>query len=353
MTPKICVYAISLNEAKHVEKFYQSCKLADLVLIADTGSTDDTVAIAQKLGIQTYAISVKPWRFDTARNIALGLIPSDYDICISMDLDEVLTPGWRERVIHAWREGVTRIQYRYEFAPGYQFNATKIHSRSGYNWSNICHEMIQPDSRHEEVWGFIEDLLMAHHQDATKGRQQYLPMLMAVVKENPSNNRDSWYLAREYYYMKEYQKCIDEFERYLALPSAVWHHERSFALRCQGKSYLALGLVSQAFDCLRLAVNTSRLCRDPWLDLAQACYTQNSWPECFYAATQALSITTREFVFTSDAEPWGARLYDLAALAAHNLGMKDTAVKYGQLALDMHPDDARLLKNMEYYQLVK
>jgi hypothetical protein len=33
--------------------------------------------------------------------------------------------------------------------------------------------------------------------------------------------------------------------------------------------------------------------------------------------------------------------------------MKDTAVKYGQLALDMHPDDDRLKKNMEYYQLVK
>jgi glycosyltransferase involved in cell wall biosynthesis len=350
MAPKICVYAISLNEEKHVEKFYQSCKDADMVLIADTGSTDQTVKIAKKLGIKTHAISVKPWRFDTARNIALGLIPSDYDICISMDLDEVLTPGWRECVLDAWRPGVSRIQYRYEFAPGYQFNATKIHSRYGYNWANICHEMIQPDSRHKEVWSFIEDLLIVHHQDTSKGRQQYLPMLMAGVKENPANNRDSWYLAREYWYMKEYQKCIDEFERYLALPTAVWHHERSFALRCQGKSYLELGLVTEAFDRLRLAVNTSRQCRDPWLDLAQACYTQSAWHECFYAATQALTITTREFVFTSDAEPWGPRLYDLAALSAYNLGMKDTAIKYGQLALDMNPADTRLQTNQKYYR---
>jgi len=349
MAPKICVYAISLNEAKHVEKFYQSCKDADMVLIADTGSTDQTVKIAKKLGIKTYSISVKPWRFDTARNIALGLIPGDYDICISMDLDEVLTPGWRECVLDAWRQGVSRIQYRYEFAPGYQFNATKIHSRYGYNWANICHEMIQPDSRHKEVWSFIEDLLIVHHQDVTKGRQQYLPMLMAGVKENPSNNRDSWYLAREYWYMKEYQKSIDEFERYLALPTAVWHHERSFALRCQGKSYLELGFVTQAFDRLRLAVNTSRQCRDPWLDLAQACYTQSAWHECFYAATQALTITTREFVFTSDAEPWGPRLYDLAALSAHNLGMRDTAVRFGQEAVNQMPNDQRLIKNLEFY----
>ena len=71
---KVAVYTIALNEAKHIKRWYESSKDADYHLIADTGSTDDTVAIAKELGIATYQISVKPWRFDDARNAALCLL---------------------------------------------------------------------------------------------------------------------------------------------------------------------------------------------------------------------------------------------------------------------------------------
>ena len=43
---KICVYAISKNEEMFVERFCAAAKDADMILIADTGSTDATVAKA-------------------------------------------------------------------------------------------------------------------------------------------------------------------------------------------------------------------------------------------------------------------------------------------------------------------
>ena len=51
---KICVYAISKNEEAFVERFYRSAKEADLILIADTGSTDGTVSKARDLGITVH-----------------------------------------------------------------------------------------------------------------------------------------------------------------------------------------------------------------------------------------------------------------------------------------------------------
>ena len=39
---KIAVYAISKNEEQFVKRFCESAKDADLILIADTGSTDNT-----------------------------------------------------------------------------------------------------------------------------------------------------------------------------------------------------------------------------------------------------------------------------------------------------------------------
>ena len=47
---KICVYAITKNEEQFVEKWYESMKEADSVVVLDTGSTDNTVNKLKELG---------------------------------------------------------------------------------------------------------------------------------------------------------------------------------------------------------------------------------------------------------------------------------------------------------------
>ena len=92
---KIAVYAIAKNEAKHVQRFMASTKGADGVFVLDTGSTDDTVKALIAAGAKVEQRFVEPWRFDTARNTALAMVPVDIDACVILDLDEVLVPGWR------------------------------------------------------------------------------------------------------------------------------------------------------------------------------------------------------------------------------------------------------------------
>ena len=83
---KIAVYAISKNESEFVKRFCESAKDADLILIADTGSTDGTAFLAKECGATVYNICISPWRFDKARDAALALVPRDIDVCISLDL---------------------------------------------------------------------------------------------------------------------------------------------------------------------------------------------------------------------------------------------------------------------------
>ena len=111
---KIAVYAISKNEAHFVKRFCASAKDADLIVIADTGSTDDTVQLAMNAGARVFEICVKPWRFDKARDAALALLPPDIDICISLDLDEVLEPGWRKEIERVWATDTTRLRYKFD-----------------------------------------------------------------------------------------------------------------------------------------------------------------------------------------------------------------------------------------------
>ena len=115
---KIAVYAISKNEEQFINRFCDSAKDADLILIADTGSTDKTVDLAIQNGAKVYDICIKPWRFDKARDTALALIPGDFDVCISLDLDEILEPGWREEIERVWQENTTRLRYKFDWGAG-------------------------------------------------------------------------------------------------------------------------------------------------------------------------------------------------------------------------------------------
>ena len=98
---KVCVYAICKNEGQFVQRWMRSMSEADLVVVLDTGSTDDTAELLRQAGAQVTVEKIEPWRFDTARNRSLELVPEDMDICVCTDLDEVFHPGWRERLERA------------------------------------------------------------------------------------------------------------------------------------------------------------------------------------------------------------------------------------------------------------
>jgi len=103
---KICVYAISKNEEKFVERWYNSMKEADEIYVLDTGSTDKTVEKLKKLNINVLVHEIKPWRFDVARNTSLDLVPTDCDICVCTDLDEIFEEGWREKLERIWKKAL-------------------------------------------------------------------------------------------------------------------------------------------------------------------------------------------------------------------------------------------------------
>ena len=108
---KVYVYAISKNEGKFVDRWMDSISEADAVYVLDTGSTDDTVKKLKKRGAIVKEKIINPWRFDVARNESLKLVPEDADICICMDIDEVIEPGWRTKLEKIWNNNTTRTLF--------------------------------------------------------------------------------------------------------------------------------------------------------------------------------------------------------------------------------------------------
>lgn len=344
---KIAVYAISKNEEAFVKRFCDSAKDADLILIADTGSTDKTVKIAKKCGAVVYNISVKPWRFDVAREASLTLVPADYDICICLDLDEVLEPGWREEVEKLWKEDTTRLRYKFDWGSGIVFYSDKIHSRSGYRWKHPCHEILVPTTDFIEKYTQTDKQLITHLPDETKSRGQYLGLLAISVKEDPDCPRNTLYYGRELTFYNHWAEAIDELKRFLSLPGAVWIKERAYAMKLIAKACSEIGDNAQAIKWARLAVAEDSTGRDGWVTLSETANNQNLWQESYFAAISAINISQRGYEYMEDPINWKERPYDFASIAAWNLGFKDVALELAKKALEFNPEDTRLINNVK------
>lgn len=347
---RICVYAIAKNESQFVQRFVESAIGADLILICDTGSTDGTALKARLHGATVRSICISPWRFDLARNAALALIPSDIDVCVSLDLDEVLEPGWREEIERVWTEGTTRLRYMFDWGMGIRFQYEKIHARHGYHWHHPCHEYPRPDGRLNEQYAYTDKLLVSHHPDPSKSRGQYLDLLKLSVTEDPICPRNAFYYARELSFHRKWDEAIQECERYLALPGATWVNERCYAYRVIGKCREELGDQEQAERAYHMAAMEAPNTREPWCELAMLMYRQARWEECFAFCMRALRIKDREMVYTCDPAVWGHWAHDLAAISAWNMGLKDLALGQARLALEKSPNDERLKANVAHME---
>lgn len=347
---KIAVYTIALNEAKHAERWARSATDADYRIVADTGSTDGTVELLGQMGVTVHSIAIRPWRFDDARNAALALIPADADVCLSMDMDEFLAPGWRSALEANWAPDTTAMYCRLSLQSSPEdptptaWPAKKFHSRWGYRFRRPVHEALF-FSGDEEIAPRCDDILIYHIKDLSKPtRQQYLPLLELGYKDDPNDSQLAFWLARDLMYAGRHGEASDVFQHYLSLPLSTWTDERSEAMR-----FLARVQPDRKMYWLERARLEAPHRREIWHDLAEEHHHQADWLTLFWVCTNGIEKTYRTNSYLDDGSVWGFRLYDLGAIACWHLNMMDQAVKWGQNALDLDPTNQRLKNNQDFF----
>lgn len=349
----VCVYAISKNESVFVERWMQSMSEADAVVVLDTGSTDDTVEKLRERGATVVQEEIKPWRFDTARNRSMELIPEYADICICTDLDEVFRPGWRKYLEEAWEKGAGQATYRYtwSFRPDGSedvvFWYEKCHARQGYQWVHPVHEILQWTGEGKPGPMVVADgVQLDHHPDPGKSRAQYLELLELSVQEEPEDDRNMHYLGREYMFRERWDDCIRTLKKHLAMPNATWADERSASMRYIAKSYRMKGEKKQAQSWYLRAVGEAPHLREPWLEFALLLYELEDWDGVAYCTGRALQIKKRPRTYISEGENWGSLPHDLRCIALYKTGRRQEALEQAEHALRLEPGNARLNNNV-------
>ena len=423
MNKKICVYAIAKNEMKFIDRWYNSVKEADYVCVLDTGSTDGSFEKFISLGIICEQKVYNPFRFDTARNDSLKLIPADAEICVCVDIDEFFVPGWSNILRSAWKESVGRARYRYTWnlnpdgSEGVVFMADKVHKNNCYHWEHPVHEILvkntysaleqnlsntqnkNSNSVDNLITIDLPNIQLNHMADNTKSRASYLPLLEISVKENPTDDRNTHYLAREYMFHGEYEKAIKTFKKHLSLPTAIWQAERSASLRYIANCYKQIALIKQQnvlndkfnktekiknlnlnnkniiennknivknnnlndknkrinkkitnnyylnkqIEYLHKAILECQNVREPYFDLAVTYFENNQFLPAAVCFNQMLNIQNRELNYMSTPTCWGALPYDYLSMCYYYL--KDYKNAYITVSKALTFGDNERLKN--------
>ena len=84
----LSVIVITQNEAHNIEACLRSVHFADQIVVLDSGSTDETVQLARKLGAEV-SVNSQWLGFGIQKNRALALASSDW--VLSLDADERLS----------------------------------------------------------------------------------------------------------------------------------------------------------------------------------------------------------------------------------------------------------------------
>ena len=87
--PKVTAALITLNESANLAAALASVAWADEILVIDSGSTDDTAALARQAGAR---VEVRPWPgYSAQKNYAASI--ASHDWILSLDADERVTPA--------------------------------------------------------------------------------------------------------------------------------------------------------------------------------------------------------------------------------------------------------------------
>lgn len=227
---RLALVVIACNEARCIERCLQSARpLVDEMIVLDTGSTDDTVVIAERMGARVHHFD---WcdDFSAARNAALDYSDADWKLVI--DADEWIVEGSDQ--LHQSIRGTERFIGVVPIASEFD-----LHGRvevavswiprllpSGIRYQGRVHEQPVSSLGQRPVYLKLKhDGYRKKHLGLKKGRNRAL--LLRALEDDPSDAYVLYQIGKDYEIYEDFNKSVDYFSRALRFvpPGASYRHD--------------------------------------------------------------------------------------------------------------------------------
>ena len=252
------------NEGRILRRCVESAeRLVDAVVVVDTGSTDDTVAVAQELGA---VVHKRLWRdFGRSRTESFEAARNAGDLLLALDADMRLVcpdpDALRDYLAAHPAAGYTLVQLNGDLA--YR-NVRIMRADREWNCRGVTHEYWQRrDAIVEDVpreLCCIDDVNDGGCKEDKFPRDERL--LRAGLVEEPGNERYVYYLANTLACEGKRDEAAEMYKRRLAMGG--WEQERYMS--CYMLAKLSADPVdAEAWAQRATAIDPERLEADMWL----------------------------------------------------------------------------------------
>ncbi len=353
VTISLCM--IVRNEEAVLERCLNSVKsLVDEIIIVDTGSVDNTKALALQYTNSVYDFS---WinDFSAARNFSFSKASMDY--CMWMDADDVLPPAELQKLL-TWKlqleppAGPDVVMLKYATVFDQEKNPIFLYYRErllrrdkAFIWKGRVHEAITPSGKITYL-----DIYLEHHSNKTSYSDRNLQIYEEMKYSGEFfSSRDLFYYARELYYHKHFPEAIQIFSQFLEHPDGFVENQveacRLAAYCCyplkddkQALSYLIKGISYR--------VPSGELC----CDLGQHFLDRNRLEEAIFWYKSALHTPKKveNGGFISE-ECYNYLPCIQLSVCYDKLGDFQKALQYHKLAGSYQPQGELYLKNNLYF----
>lgn len=293
---KIVIYSICKNEIVNIDKFLKCFTKADYVCILDTGSNDGTwEALQHAQGEYSNLIIdqkiITPWRYDTARNISLELVPKDTTIYFMMDLDEIIKEDdWLEKIKDSWNPLFSRGRYLYNRSvdpktdtPTQYFYEHRIHNNT-WRYHGIVHEQLYNIGGEREFFAdeCVNVPITVWHYPTREDKSSYIELCQRALEEEPNNWLMHMQLAAEYEVNRYAENAIEEYQKIINSPITT------LDLVEIGRCYASLGRLlgqqgktEEALKTLEQGRERVPYCGDNYFIAAEILYEKERYEEAF------------------------------------------------------------------------
>lgn len=242
------------DEESCIEDCLKSIQGIDEIVVLDTGSTDKTGDIVRRYTDKYYVDEYK-WNddFAEARNYALKKATGDW--ILTIDADEQLE-----------KDGVSKCRRAIEIAESNNhktinfrcissafkeehFQPRLYKNQADIFWKGAIHNYLNISNNNKSNIVIYYGYSLAHKKDPDRS----LRILLKEVNKNPDSIREKFYLAREYWYRKDFIKAVYWYSEYLKISN--WAPEQAEAWLMLAKCYFNIKESKDAMNCCLKAVS--------------------------------------------------------------------------------------------------
>lgn len=302
---KISACYIVKNEAKNLAKSIKSLKnQVNEIVVVDTGSTDNTIVVARKLGAKVYSF---PWQddFSKARNFALSKAKGEW--LVLLDADEYFTAKTAGNIRQVIRQAqqadailIQMVNYDVDKAEiqDYFYQLRIVCNQQGLHYEGKIHEELKlSEGKSMKFFRIPPEMLEIYHTGyASSVSRQKLERNLRLLQQAVDNGQSEADLARYfcdcYLGLGDMEKCT----YYGWLDVKKGRQSVNFGSRCHRVLMAYYGgrndgeSISKRRQLAEISVEQYPEVPDFWAEYSECLYQTGEYAQAIAAMEKALEL---------------------------------------------------------------